>query len=47
MNFDDVFSKYDVITCEPFHHPSHKTPTKEEPMIISADTVEQGYAFSN
>ena len=47
MNFDEVFSKYDVITCEPFHHPSHKTPTKEEPMIISADTVEQGYAFSN
>ena len=47
MNFDKVFSKYDVITCEPFHHPSHKTPTKEEPMIISADTVEQGYAFSN
>ena len=47
MNFDEIFSKYDVITCEPFHHPSHKTPTKEEPMIISADTVEQGYAFSN
>ena len=47
MNFEDVFSKYDVITCEPFHHPSHKTPTAEEPMIIFADTVEQGYAFSN
>ena len=47
MNFEEVFSKYDVITCEPFHHPSHKTPTAEEPMIISADTVEQGYAFSN
>ena len=47
MNFEEVFSKYDVVTCEPFHHPSHKTPTKEEPMIISADTVEQGYAFSN
>ena len=47
MNFEDIFSKYDVITCEPFHHPSHKIPTKEEPMIISADTVEQGYAFSN
>ena len=47
MNFDEIFSKYGVITCEPFHHPSHKTPTKEEPMIISADTVEQGYAFSN
>ena len=47
MNFEDVFSKYDVITCEPFHHPSHKVPTPEEPMIISADTVEQGYAFSN
>ena len=47
MNFEEIFSNYDVITCEPFHHPSHKTPTKEEPMIISADTVEQGYAFSN
>lgn len=47
MKFDEVFSKYDVITCEPFHHPSHKTPTKEEPMVIDADTVEQGYAFSH
>lgn len=47
MNFDDIFSKYDVITCEPFHHPDHKIPTPEEPMVIPADTVEQGYAFSN
>ena len=47
MDFEKIFSEYDVITCEPFHHPSHKTPTAEEPMIISADTVEQGYAFSN
>ena len=47
MNFEEVFTNYDVITCEPFHHPSHKTPTAEQPMIISADTVEQGYAFSN
>lgn len=47
MNFDEVFSKYDVITCEPFHHPSNKVPTKEQPMVIPADTVEQGYAFSN
>jgi hypothetical protein len=47
MDFEEIFSKYDVITCEPFHHPSHKTPTKEEPMVIVADTVEQGYAFSN
>lgn len=46
-NFDDIFNNYDVITCEPFHHPSHKVPTPEQPMIISADTVEQGYAFSN
>lgn len=46
-NFEDIFSKYDVITCEPFHHPSHKVPTKEEPMVIPADTVEEGYAFSN
>ena len=47
MDFEEIFSKYDVITCEPFHHPSHKTPTEEEPMVIPADTVEQGYAFSN
>lgn len=46
-DFDDAFSKYDVITCEPFHHPSHKTPTKDEPMVIVADTVEEGYGFSN
>ena len=47
MNFEQIFKDYDVITCEPFHHPDHKTPTAEEPMVISADTVEQGYAFSN
>lgn len=47
MDFDKVFTDYDVITCKPFHHPSHKTPTKEEPMVIPADTVQQGYAFSN
>lgn len=47
MDFDKVFTDYDVITCEPFHHPDHKVPTPEEPMVISADTVEQGYAFSN
>lgn len=47
MDFDDIFSKYDVITCEPFNHPSNKVPTKEQPMVIPADTVEQGYAFSN
>lgn len=47
MNFDDIFSKYDVITCVPFHHPSNKVPTDDNPMFIPADTVEQGYAFSN
>jgi hypothetical protein len=47
MDFDDVFNKYDIITCEPFHHPDHKKPTPEEPMVIDADTVEQGYGFSN
>lgn len=47
MNFDKIFDKYDVITCEPFYHPDHKEPTKEEPMFIPADTVEGGYAFSN
>lgn len=47
MDFDKVFTDYDVITCEPFHHPDHKEPTADEPMVIPADTVEQGYAFSN
>lgn len=47
MDFDKVFEDYDVITCEPFHHPDHKQPTADEPMVISADTVEQGYWFSN
>ena len=47
MNFDEIFKDYDVITCEPFYHPGHKEPTKEEPMFIPADTVEGGYAFSN
>ena len=47
MNFDDIFKNYDVITCEPFYHPAHKEPTAEEPLVIVADTVEQGYAFSN
>lgn len=47
MDFEKIFSEYDVITCEPFNHPSHKAPTKEEPMFIPADTVEGGYAFSN
>ena len=47
MDIEEAMKSYDVITCEPFHHPDHKTPTKEEPMVIPADTVEQGYAFSN
>ena len=47
MNFDEVFSKYKVITCEPFNHPANSRPTKENPMFIPAMTVEQGYAFSN
>lgn len=47
MNFDEVFSKYKVITCKPFNHPANSQPTKENPMFIPAMTVEQGYAFSN
>ncbi len=46
-DFEKIFSEYDVITCEPFHHPDHMKPTKEEPMVIPASTVEGGYAFSN
>lgn len=47
MNFDDIFSQYDVITCTPFNHPFNSQPTKENPMFIPAQTVEEGYAFSN
>ena len=47
MDFDDIFSKYKVITCTPFNHPANSKPTKENPMFIPAQTVEQGYAFSN
>lgn len=47
MNFDEVFSKYDVITCVPFNHPANSKPTAEQPMFIPANTVEEGYAFSN
>lgn len=46
-NFEELFSKYDVITCEPFYHPDHKVPTETEKAVIPADTVEEGYAFSN
>ena len=47
MDFDDIFSKYDVITCKPFNHPENSLPTKEQPMCIPAQTVEEGYRFSN
>ena len=47
LDIEKTLEKYDVITCEPFYHPDHKTPTEKEPMVIPADTVEQGYAFSN
>lgn len=47
MDFDNIFSKYDIITCEPFNHPSHSKPTEENQMFIPAQTVEEGYAFSN
>ena len=47
MDIEKTFETYDVITCEPFHHPDHKKPTATEKLVIDADTVEQGYAFSN
>ena len=47
MDFDEIFSKYDVITCEPFNHPANSKPDKDNPMFIPAQTVEEGYAFSN
>lgn len=46
-DFDKIFENHDVITCKPYHHPSHKEATPEEPMVIPADTVQEGYAFSN
>ena len=47
MDFEDIFSKYKVITCKPFNHPEHSKPTEEQPIFIPANTVEEGYAFSN
>lgn len=47
MDFDKIFEDYDVITCKPFNHPENSKPTKEQPMCIPANTVEEGYAFSN
>ena len=47
MDFDKIFSEYDVITCTPFNHPANSKPTAQNPMFIPAQTVEEGYAFSN
>lgn len=47
MDFEDIFSKYDVITCVPFNHPENCKPTKDNPYYIPAKTVEEGYIFSN
>lgn len=47
IDFDKVFSQYDVITCIPFNHPANSKPTNDNPMFIPAQTVEDGYAFSN
>lgn len=47
LDIEKTMEEYDVITCVPFHHPDHKKPTADEPLIIDADTVEQGYWFSN
>jgi hypothetical protein len=47
MDIDAIFGQYDVITCSPFYHKEHNKPTQEEPMCIPANTVEEGYGFSN
>lgn len=47
MDIDKIFEQYDVITCSPFYHKEHNKPTPEEPMCIPANTVEEGYGFSN
>ena len=47
MNFEQIFSNHDVITCKPLHHPDFKKPTDERKLVIPADTVEQGYGASN
>ena len=47
MDIDKLFEQFDVITCAPFYHKEHNKPTQEEPMFIPANTVEEGYAFSN
>ena len=47
IDFDKLFNDFDVITCVPFNHPANSRPTEENPMFIPANTVEEGYAFSN
>ena len=47
FNFDEAFKTYDVITCIPFNHPLNSKPTDSNPMFIPAQTVEEGYIFSN
>lgn len=47
MDFDKTFEEYDVITCKPFNHPENSKPKNEGDPFIPANTVEQGYAYSN
>ena len=47
FDFESAFADHDVITCEPFNHPANKKENSNGGMFIEADTVEQGYAFSN
>lgn len=46
-DYDKIFKNYDVITCKPFNHPENSKPTEEEPRFIPANTVLEGYGFSN
>lgn len=47
MDIDKIFEQFDVITCSPFYHKENNKPTPQQPMCIPANTVEEGYAFSN
>ena len=46
-DFKQMFTDYDVITCKPFNHPENSRPTEENQSFIPANTVEEGYAYSN
>jgi hypothetical protein len=47
MDFDRIFKNYDVITVEPYNYPKRSKPKFTGDGYIPAQTVEDGYKFSN